>query len=545
MGSPRHEIPNQPHQRSEPETPTQLMMDFETLLGNTVKPVLGLILVALVGGSILFLATPHGPGVNDDAVIYLGAARNLSEGDGLSRLAGDGTPEPVTHYPPGYPLVILIPLASGASLEVAARAVALILFMFSIVLTGTLTWEITRSVTFALIPAALLALSPIALEVYSWAISEPLFVALTLLALWLLRRYLKDRRTFLLYGAGLSVGLAWFSRYIGFTLFLSATVFLTWIWLRDRLRLRDLVGFILTSATPTALWLVRNLILTGTTTNRQWAWHPPGLDSLGSGLVAASEWVHAAEGTSLWIAVPAVPALLAPYIIYLIAVWPGDKASGEELTKRIGDGLPLLFSVIYLGGLIASMTFFDASTPMDRRLLFPIYPLWLVVCARAFQWAWDRTRGAAWLRAGAALVLVAATARYALETAQTTARLRADGRGFASSVWQAGDALDYLSDLSTEVSIYTNEPHAVNYLVGRGAHMVPIRVDTVVGRDRDDYEQSLRKMRTKLEAGDAVLVLLNSIRFHTHLAPEEVMTRGLEVVAQSPRMRVFRAPQGR
>ncbi len=494
---------------------------------------------AVVGVSILLASTPHGLGVSDDSVIYIGAARNLVDGRGLSRLEGDGSAEPITHYPPGYPLALAGWLAAGGSLAAGARLITIVSFLISILFVGLLTWELTQSTVLSLLPSLLLALSPIALDVHVWAMSEPLFVAFTLMALWALARYLAGGRALYLYGSALILGFGWLSRYVGYTLLATSILSLAMQAKAWRDRIDDIARFVPIAATPVVAWLVRNIRLTGSATNRQLAWHPVGWGKLKSGLLSVGEWVYGGRPPSAWMALPALLALLLIFGIFLRSRLPQKRDEPEERGRKLtGLALPL-FTEIYTLSLLLSISLFDYSTPIDRRLLFPLYPIVLVVGACTLRTFWPRLRRFPWLRTLTVVLLVAGLARYTWETVETADRLRADAGGFASKDWRQSEVVDFLRDLPPETAIYTNEPVAVYYLVNRGSYMVPIRFDSVVGKSRGDYEASLREMSAELQSGQAVLVLLDSIRFQTDLAPEQRMTAGLDVVAEDQRMRLF------
>lgn len=506
------------------------------------KSLLILILLALLGAAIVMVSTPHGLGVSDDSVIYLGAARNLLDGNGLSRLEGDGSPHPITHYPPGYSLVLAAWQFAGGPFQLGARLIAALAFAVSIASTGLLAKDITASPAIGLLTSLLLALSPVALEVETWAMSEPIFVGMALVSLWLLRRYRSEPKALYLYASAFAIALALLTRYVGYTLLLVAGVTISTQPVPGRKRLRDLLRLIMLAMVPMVFWIGRNLLLTGSATNRQLAWHPVRMDKLRSGLLAVAEWIYGGQPPALWMALPALAVVLAIYGIFVASRWPRGSDPPEGKRKQAADLLLPGFSAIYLAALLVSISLFDYSTPLDRRLLFPLYPVFLVVGVGTLQFLWSRLASIPLLRGALVALLLAGVTRYAWETGQTALELRADARGFASHAWQEGAVVEYLQGLPVRTFIYTNEPVAVYYLVGRGSYTVPIRFDSVVGKPRDDYQQAMAEMRARLQAGEAVLVLLDSIRFQTDLAPEQELIRGLEPAASDPQMRLYVAP---
>lgn len=69
-----------------------------------------LLLIGLAGAVLLAYATPRGMGLVNDSVGYISGARNLVDGNGYSRLTGNGEPRPITNYPPLYSIVLAVPI---------------------------------------------------------------------------------------------------------------------------------------------------------------------------------------------------------------------------------------------------------------------------------------------------------------------------------------------------------------------------------------------------------------------------------------------------
>jgi hypothetical protein len=57
--------------------------------------VLGLAVMGFLG---IILCTPGGVGIYSDSVVYVGVARNLLRGEGVSYFDDNGQMAPVTHY---------------------------------------------------------------------------------------------------------------------------------------------------------------------------------------------------------------------------------------------------------------------------------------------------------------------------------------------------------------------------------------------------------------------------------------------------------------
>ncbi len=82
----------------------KLFENIETFL-NKYKILYWFLLVLLAGAGVALMiaVTPHGIGLVNDSVGYVAGARNMLGGLGYSRLTGDGSPRPITNYPPYFP----------------------------------------------------------------------------------------------------------------------------------------------------------------------------------------------------------------------------------------------------------------------------------------------------------------------------------------------------------------------------------------------------------------------------------------------------------
>ena len=497
-----------------------------------------MLLPALVAGAFVWLSPPAGVGVSDDSVVYLGQARNLLAGNGLSRLTGDGSPVPITHFPPLYPLMLAAAAGLGLGVEAAARVLAATSAGAAVLATGLLTERLSRSRPAAGLAAWLLATSPVALEVHTWAMTESLFVALSVLALYFLATYLdSDERAWLL-AAAVATSTALLTRYAGYALVVASLGALLLSSKRWRDRLGDSAQYLLLAGLPLSFWLMRNLRLTGRATNRQWSWHPVGLNKLVSGGRAVAEWIYGGQPTSLWLALPAILAV----VTVALAFWFWGRSQGwvhsQKTGRQTGWVLPLVYPILYGLFLLVSISFFDRSTPLDRRLLFAVYPLILVMGAIVVSHWWGLTRLNR-LRGLLLAGLVIGAGRYTLESVETLMLLRDDARGFAAAAWQRGEAIEYMRRIPASTLIYTNEPEAIYYLLGRGAYIVPILRDGVTAQDRADYPQQLASYRADLLSGRAVLALYASISFQSDFAPEEGLVQGLQLMAADERLRIY------
>ena len=468
-----------------------------------------LLSVVLAGVVTLLVATRWGLGVTPDSVGYLKAARNFLQGRSMSEIAN----RPVTQWPPLYPMTLTISGLFGINLLAGARFLHVLLYAANVLLVGHLLYKYGRLFWIAAVGAVLLAGSSVMLRVHAYAWSEPLFILLALLALVFLERYLDNGRRLNLVTAALLVGVACLTRYVGVALIGTAVLGLLFF---QRSSLREkvlsMVIFSFLSAMPLTLWFVRNLFATGSTTGRIITFHPVGQDHLWNALYTFSSWLQIAEVT------PGVVWFSTWFIIIAVAIFTlwlrrheQRSAGSEPETIPYGVKLQALFIVTYGMFLIISISFLDANTPLDDRILSPVFVsgliLMLFLAGEANRLVGQRHKVVVSSLLGVPLILL--TAAHLMDSASWVAMGRAQGLGYSSRRWQESPMLATVETLPTNIDIFSNAPEAIELLAGRPATPLPRRVEAMTAAENAGYEEEVVEMKEIVESGEGVIVFFN------------------------------------
>ncbi len=173
-----------------------------------------LVLISVIGFLLVLQATPEGAALSDDSIAYIAGARSMLAGNGYREawLASNG---PVTHFPPAFPALLAFFGTLGIDPLHAVRYVNALLFGASAFMLGILAWRMTPSLTAGLVLAGLFVLSGDLLQVYAAAMSEPLFIFLSLLAIWTFDLYFERNNHWWLGACATFVGIAYLTRYCG------------------------------------------------------------------------------------------------------------------------------------------------------------------------------------------------------------------------------------------------------------------------------------------------------------------------------------------
>ena len=500
-----------------------------------------LILGALgaIGIALVLHATPEGLGLTDDSIAYVAGARSMLAGQGY-REAWLATNGPVTHFPPAYPSLLALVGWFGLDPVRGARFVNAVLFGLNTAVMGILGWRMTKILPAGLALAALFLLNSSLLQLHANALSEPLFIFLGLLAFWVFDLYFeRDTHWLWLVVCGVMVGLAYLTRYaaLGLALtFLAALMMLHTSWRKRWIS----AGIFLASFLPWVVgWAVHNDLVGGTVTNRVLIWHPITGGNFDAALRTVSTFMMPVEPWRLeWFKFPAVFVVLvllvlAAIVLGLAAAWTRRLRLGASAPGQVVTFTNALYVLCYLASILAAMSFFDASTKFKLRILAPVYVALLILLVAAGTWAWSRRR---------ALVILLAVAVFGVSAYSqwdAAASLARGGQGYASFKWYDSAAMAYLRGLGPDIKIYTNEPGAVYLYTGRGAYVLPDRVDPVTAEVRPGFDQGMAELHADVGSGRAVLALFSGGDSSTANAAE--LSRGLHLADKSAGAEIYTA----
>jgi 4-amino-4-deoxy-L-arabinose transferase-like glycosyltransferase len=210
--------------------------------------------------------------VSPDSTVYIETAENLIAGKGFY-----ASGEPLTHYPPLYPLLLAIAKIAIPDTLLAGRWLHAFLFAINVMLVATAAYIFTKHRSLLPIGGAIilfLASTPV-LITHTMAWSESPFITFSLAGLILLALYISKPRLSLLLLSSLMFGFAVATRYVGLVLLcplLFGVLILNQKPFREKLQRHALLAMVV-ALTPVGLWLLRNTLVAESATNRQFTPH--------------------------------------------------------------------------------------------------------------------------------------------------------------------------------------------------------------------------------------------------------------------------------
>jgi hypothetical protein len=285
------------------------------------------------------------------------------------------------------------------------------------------------------------------------------------------------------------------TRFVGLSLFGAASLCLLLSRQRPwQRRLKDLATFAAISLSPFALWILRNLLLAGSWTDRTLKWNPVPLELLQSGLskillwfapgrvVQGREWILAILGFGLIISLG----------LYHLARRRKDQAKTRSPSL---PSLPLiltLYLLFYLITVLLGRAFFDPRVPLDSRLLSPAHHILLLLLISGLASAWKAggrlVKTLSWALAASYLAF------YGFRAFKLTQVLYQFGFGYQNRGWRNSEGIQFARQ-HEDIPIYSNASAAVYFWTGR--------VTAPIG--------DLTAMRAEMHQDCAVVIVFDSI----------------------------------
>ena len=489
------------------------------------------ILVMCVLGVLVFLyVTSQGIGTSPDSVAYIGAATNLISGKGLSIPYGNQSESSLTWFPPLYPMVLAWVGLSGLDILQAARAVQLILYSGLIFFVGTLFRKNLPSSSLAVLLGGFILLTSIPiLSIYSMAWSEALFVFFALLSFFVLSCFLDQPRFIILIIATLLAGLSFVTRYAGIAVVISGFMgILLFSRKTAKLRVLDAGIFGIIGIMPGFLWIVSQTKAGDSIAGRQLGWHPFGKPQLFQLLDSISSW-FLIPGSIHWF----VRGSIIMFFLGLLLGWflyhVRNSQQGMRNLREIPNFLKLLavFIPVYLIFLVFSISFVDANTPLNNRILIPIYISGLLLCFYiiAVMLGSTSSRFARYSFITVILSLSILVMWYGFIWIRSVHSM---GLGFTSLRWRNSEVLAELQEIPNDLVLYSNAPEPIYLHTARSAIRLPRNFLKASQQPNPDFESEFNKMNEDLKQCNAVMLYFTKME-HSSLQEKEDLSRSLNL----------------
>jgi hypothetical protein len=446
-----------------------------------------------VGAFVLVFAITSGagPGLDPDAMAYLGAATSMAQQGTLrvpsSQWDAEDSTSALTTWPPAFSIAMAMPRAVGVGSLLSARIVnAVAAFITATVLF--LLFGGAAGIVAAVCGVAAVFATTAIVGVHLSVLSEPLFLAC--LALTLAAMVGGGARPLV---AGIPAALAAMVRYAGVC---APAAVVLWFFFSGRKSLRaritDAAEAAVVPAIVIAGWLLRSMRVGDSSGSPELALNGNFGPTFREATQTFAEWL--APGMHPPIAQLIVALALA--IGVAAAVVNGVRRCGAP-THTFLRADALLLSC-YLFVLVSARVLVGGAIPFDFRLLAPA----ILLAEGAIVVAVARYLAGA-TRNGRRIVITACALWFAASLAQSARDASdaiTDGYDFASSDWRESPTLEWVRSRSAGRTLFSNWPAAIYFGTSRIARDIPQSLDSA----------DLRKFGEILERSHGALVAFSS-----------------------------------
>ncbi|WP_042775301.1 ArnT family glycosyltransferase [Sinorhizobium fredii] len=473
---------------------------------HTRTELLAAVILSLAASLLFFATTARGIGILPDSVAYMriGTAR---------------------HFAPLYTWLLQTATLTQIDIVTAAWLLNWFLYVANTVLILRLLFLAKFDPVWATFGTILLIGHPVFLEFHSVAMTEPLFIALSLAAVLFFVRAMQDSRTASAALVGAIIGLGMLTR------FAAAPLLPTFAILRLLAGSGGLAKKLADCAVMTGVcaavfgsWLVVSELTSGHSTGRS-------LELLGDADLAY--WLGTVRSASTMLLPSVVPpalrvlflALVVGAVIFVTAnhalAWRRLSSSQRAQPQALVPVVFSLLSILYVLFLIASVMI-QYRLNLTGRFLLPLY-IFLALAAMtpfgAMSPGLMGSRKLGIVLAGLAAAIgtsnVARTAVFTLSTYES-------GQGYAHKMWLTSPVLASATKLPLTAAIYSNAPDLIEFRLRRSAAYLPRRFNHLSGRDDAPvpFAQQMDAMRRHLAEGNVYVVFIYGVDWRDYLISE-------------------------
>ena len=477
-------------------------------------------LIGILGSLVILYSTHWGPWVFSDSSGYIISARNLIAGHGLGLYGPSGAFHPLTLHPPLFSLLIGFFGWIGIDLLTAARWINVILFGLTISVVGLTIFTITHSPWLSIICSILILSMPDLIDIYSGAMSEPLFIFTGLLSISLVLLFLRNNRYLVLLAAAIAVGLSIITRYAGIAFLITGIVGLllfshrTW-----KNRIIDVLVYGSVGSIFVIGWLAwlklqsienHSIQLSKNLSEQLTNFRLSVMEIFWSWLPFTSHLPGYSYNLAKYLAIITVVIFL---ILIGLIIWKMYKSSGKPFD--LSSGLPfailmVVFAIAYLIILTFSYLFTLPTPDLIARTLLPAHLALLLgffMLCILFIRAWSSIK---WVPIMLILLAVGVSISYMSDSLKIASQYHQNGSGYTSQYWRNSETIRTIEQLPVNIPLVSNESAAIYFYTNRPAYDISelindkSAINTKYGDDPTDPAQ------TAFRSNGAALVLFNS-----------------------------------
>jgi hypothetical protein len=176
----------------------------------------------------------------------------------------------------------------------------------------------------------------------------------------------------------------------------------------------------------------------------------------------------------------------------------------------------LLFFFFYTLFLFISISFMDASTSINPRLLSPILVI-LNVGLFSTMWAITQTLKKPAIWRGFLIFMALSISVKTLHAIEFAAAIQENGLGYTARQWQESESIAFVKPLANNVNIYSNGSDVLDFLTGNQSLSIPRKTNSITTIANPYYDEEIEVMCEDIAENKALLVYFNQITWRWYL----------------------------
>ncbi|MEA3327736.1 MAG: hypothetical protein U9R53_10620 [Chloroflexota bacterium] len=431
---------------------------------------IAIMILAILSAVIQLHLTSPGMGISGDSVHYLEGAKNLAAGKGYVLEIAEGDPEPITGFEPVYSTLLSTGILLGVEAQQFARYVNTLLISLTMLMVGWIIFRTTGRVLPTIIGTSFLLLSPLILNIYSWAMSEPLFIVFLLTTLLIWFWHINKPSIWKALLTGLSASLIINTRLAG-VVFLTTFAFNTLLFEKSKFKIRVRDTFLMGVAAfiPFAAFFIRNQIVTK---------NSPGSQTVALGTFPKEYWETIGQEISSWFKwqnyfnyqYERYNALFVSLgvVLLLVVLWLVFKKRLSVKNRTDPVVIFVLISIpVYMAAIILNTVFLTADPTVSGliRYMIPILLLLMILISKLFSTCWRQP-----LLSHKLVIMFIIMTSLQIYITDATKIIREQPllyRNYTDRKNQCGDEIAPIINENPEVSIFTNNCEYFYFMTGQ------------------------------------------------------------------------------
>jgi len=470
------------------------------------------LLIAFIGGYLAFRAMTWGPWAFSDSSAYVSAARNFASGNGFVIYQSTGEVKILREFPPFFPA--LLSIFGGNKLDYidTLRWLNILLFSSSTLLISLNIYTATRKHYLSIMAALFFISSLQIVTIYTSVMSEPLFLFLLLLSLFLYQLISQEDNKLLQFTFLFISSLLPITRYAGilFIGVFGASLIICSQYTRNIKRIRNAVLYYIFTLLPVCLWLFSLYNQLNMVGGKRFSLNINIFQNIARSifdeLIVMKFWIPYVEiyiGTFTETLIILFTAILIIFLVGFTIKHFISSNRATELNKKHFFFLVILliFGYVLFIGLTHSITI--PQIDIIDRMMIPIYPLCIFVFFLSADALIDKIG-----QENLLLVFIVGLSflglRYNfLRTNSYIKTMEENGHGFTARAYQQSGLINEIRKLSCDQVMISNSSGFVLFYTNQYPIQVNDFPNYVYGSGNSYGEYSFRE-------NNAALILLFS-----------------------------------